>query len=127
MNSQERVENWAFFSSLLDLLEFSNWETLELKPSSKLDAEFYTKLAEKVLRIYNLEQRPPAGFSIFPKKVTKHQQKIVIFFKKAVEDGDVVTVKLGRGPKKEFIQEVVLVNPYSGIIKLPRACRSKLF
>ena len=112
--------------SVSDLFEFPIWKVLQLKPSSKLDPEFYSKFTEKVIGIYNLERPPLAGFHIFPKKVTNFLPKVVVFFKNVIENGDRVSVELRRGGKKELISQVRLVNPYSGIIEIPRESDSRL-
>jgi len=73
-----------------------------------------------VVRIYNVELSNSIAFSIFPKKVTKDQPKVVILFKTALEPTDKVNLELTRGNHKESIGEVMMSNPHAGMIRIPR-------
>ena len=100
-------------------MRFPEWYTVELSSTSKLDSEFCKKFTQQVIKIYNVELSNTANFSIFPKKVTKEQPKVMLLFKKPIESGDNVRLELTRGRQTEVLSEIMTTNPYAAMIRVP--------
>ena len=67
-----------------------------------------------------MEQGSSGGsFSVFPKKVTREQPKIVIMLKKPLEADDAIRVEVAKGRDAETLKNVTPTNPYTAIIRIP--------
>ena len=102
------------------LARFNEWFTLELPSASKVDGEFCKQFTDQVVKIYNVEQGTSAGgFSVFPKKVTREQPKVVIMLKKPLEPEDTIRVEVAKGRDVESLKNVTPTNPHTAIIRIP--------
>jgi hypothetical protein len=100
-------------------MRFPEWYTVELSSTSRLDGDFCKKFTEQVIKIYNVELSNTVNFSIFPKKVSRDQPKVMLLFKKPIEAGDKVRLELTRGRQTETLAEVMTTNPYAAMIRVP--------
>ncbi|CAG7816922.1 unnamed protein product [Allacma fusca] len=108
------------------LVRFNEWFTLELRSASKIDGEFCKKFTDQVVKIYNVELSNNSNFSVFPKKATRNQPKIVVMLKKPLGSEDIIRVEFARGRETSVLNNVVPANPYTAIIRIPEClCTDK--
>lgn len=101
------------------LVRFAEWFWVELKSTTKLDTAFAQKFAQQFLKIYNLEVSTSASFSVFPKKVTREQPKIIIVLKNGLEEGDDVKVEFSCGKRIEGAHLLRIENPFTISVRVP--------
>jgi hypothetical protein len=118
----ECVLQWNAIIGFAVLARFSEWFSVELRSTSKLDPNFCKLFTEQVVKIYNVELSNTSNFSVFPKKVTKEQGKVVLMLKKPTEVGDEVRVEFTCGRKIERLTQVKMENPYQAFIRVPGEC-----
>ncbi|XP_021955287.2 uncharacterized protein LOC110851714 isoform X2 [Folsomia candida] len=101
------------------LARFGEWFPVELRSTCKLDLEFSKKFTDHFVKIYNLEQCNTNNFTVFPKKVTRDQPKIIIILKKPLDSGDDVRVEFSCGRRTEGSTFIKIENPYTLSVRLP--------
>lgn len=116
------ISQFVYLSNFLVLARFGEWFPVELRSTCKLDLEFSKKFTDHFVKIYNLEQCNTNNFTVFPKKVTRDQPKIIIILKKPLDSGDDVRVEFSCGRRTEGSTFIKIENPYTLSVRLPGSC-----
>lgn len=116
------MEIMTWIEMFVVLARFGEWYRVELRSTTKLDPDFCKRFTEQVVKIYNVELCNTSNFSVFPKKVTREQPKIVVIFKKPMDEGDEIRIDFSCGRKTEGLTSLKMENPYTAIIRVPGLC-----